>query len=156
MTAELDQLLKILEAQRKDKRIVFTNGCFDLLHAGHCHYLQKAKELGDILIVGLNSDSSIRRIKGAPRPIVPQDQRAFILSSLRSVDYVVIFEEDTPTKLIEAIKPDILVKGGDWSPESIPGRDFVESYGGKVITIPFEYQTSTSKIIERIKKLYCP
>ena len=156
MTAELDQLLKILEAQRKDKRIVFTNGCFDLLHAGHCHYLQKARELGDILIVGLNSDSSIRRIKGAPRPIVPQDQRAFILSSLRSVDYVVIFEEDTPTKLIEAIKPDILVKGGDWSPESIPGRDFVESYGGKVITIPFEYQTSTSKIIERVKKLYCP
>ncbi len=156
MTTELGQLLEILESKRKDKRIVFTNGCFDLLHAGHCHYLQKAKELGDILIVGLNSDSSIRRIKGAPRPIVPQDQRAFILSSLKAVDYVVIFEEDTPIRLIKAIKPHILVKGGDWKPENIPGRDFVESYGGKVITVPFEHDTSTSKIIERIKKLYCP
>ena len=156
MRVSLGQLLRILKSTKRDKKIVFTNGCFDLLHAGHCHYLQKAKELGDILIVGLNSDSSVKRIKGPPRPIIPEDQRAFILSSLKAVDYVVIFEEDTPIRLIKAIKPDILVKGGDWKPENIPGRDLVESYGGKVITIPFEHQISTSKIIERIKELYCP
>ena len=156
MRVSLGQLLRILNSTKRDKKIVFTNGCFDLLHAGHCHYLQKAKELGDILIVGLNSDSSVKRIKGPPRPIIPEDQRAFILSSLKAVDYVVIFEEDTPIRLIKAIKPDVLVKGGDWKPENIPGRDLVESYGGKVITIPFEHQISTSKIIERIKELYCP
>ncbi len=156
MRVSLGQLLRILNSTKRDKKIVFTNGCFDLLHAGHCHYLQKAKELGDILIVGLNSDSSVKRIKGPPRPIIPEDQRAFILSSLKAVDYVVIFEEDTPIRLIKAIKPDILVKGGDWKPENIPGRDLVESYGGKVITIPFEHQISTSKVIERIKELYCP
>ncbi len=156
MLVSLERLLEILkEERRKGKRVVFTNGCFDVIHAGHVDYLEKAKNLGDILVVGLNSDHSIRRIKGEKRPIIPQEMRAKVLSSLKPVDYVVIFEEDTPAKLIEAIKPDVLVKGGDWPLEKIVGKDFVESYGGKVLTIPFEYDISTSQIIEKIIKLYC-
>jgi len=155
MIISLEELLKILEKERKGKRVVFTNGCFDIIHAGHVDYLEKAKKLGDILIVGLNSDSSIRRIKGKKRPIIPQDMRAKVLSSLKPVDYVVIFEEDTPERLIKAIKPDVLVKGGDWELDKIVGRDFVESYGGKVLTIPFEYNISTTKIIQKIVEVYC-
>ena len=155
MVTSLDQLVEILEAIRGKKKIVFTNGCFDIIHAGHCHYLARAKSLGDLLVVGLNSDSSVRRIKGPKRPVIPQEQRALVLDSLRPVDYVVIFEEDTPQRLIEAIRPDILVKGGDWELDKIVGREFVESYGGKVVTIPFEHDVSTSKIIERILSLYC-
>jgi len=155
MILSLEELLKILERERKGKRVVFTNGCFDIIHAGHVDYLEKAKKLGDILIVGLNSDSSIRRIKGKKRPIIPQDMRAKVLSSLKPVDYVVIFEEDTPERLIKAIKPDVLVKGGDWELDKIVGRDFVESYGGKVLTIPFEYNISTTKIIQKIVEVYC-
>ncbi len=155
MIVSLDKLLESLEEERKDKKVVFTNGCFDLIHAGHVDYLQKAKALGDLLVVGMNSDSSVRRIKGEKRPILSQELRATVLDSLKPVDYVVIFEEDTPIKLIEAIKPDILVKGGDWKIEDIVGREFVESYGGRVVTIPFEYDISTTKIVERIIKLYC-
>ncbi len=155
MVTSLSQLIGILENLRDKRRIVFTNGCFDIIHAGHCHYLAKAKSLGDLLVVGLNSDSSVRRIKGPQRPVIPQQQRALVLDSLRPVDYVVIFEEDTPQRLIEAIRPDILVKGGDWELDKIVGREFVESYGGKVVTIPFEHDVSTSKIIERILSLYC-
>jgi rfaE bifunctional protein nucleotidyltransferase chain/domain len=156
MLVSLERLLEILkEERRKGKRIVFTNGCFDIIHAGHVDYLEKAKSLGDLLVVGLNSDNSVRRIKGEKRPIIPQDMRPKVLSSLKPVDYVVIFEEDTPAKLIESIKPDVLVKGGDWPLEKIVGRDFVESYGGKVLTIPFEYDISTSQIIEKIIRLYC-
>ncbi len=155
MVTSLDQLVEILEAIRGKKKIVFTNGCFDIIHAGHCHYLARARSLGDLLVVGLNSDSSVRRIKGPKRPVIPQEQRALVLDSLRPVDYVVIFEEDTPQRLIEAIRPDILVKGGDWELDKIVGREFVESYGGKVVTIPFEHDLSTSKIIERILSLYC-
>ncbi|RUM28035.1 MAG: D-glycero-beta-D-manno-heptose 1-phosphate adenylyltransferase [Aquifex sp.] len=156
MLVSLERLLEILKEERKKgKRVVFTNGCFDVIHAGHVDYLEKAKNLGDILVVGLNSDHSVRRIKGEKRPIIPQEMRAKVLSSLKPVDYVVIFEEDTPAKLIEAIKPDVLVKGGDWPLEKIVGKDFVESYGGKVLTIPFEYDISTSQIIEKIIKLYC-
>ncbi|RUM32269.1 MAG: D-glycero-beta-D-manno-heptose 1-phosphate adenylyltransferase [Aquifex sp.] len=155
MIISLEELLKILEKERKGKRVVFTNGCFDIIHAGHVDYLEKAKKLGDILIVGLNSDSSIRRIKGKKRPIIHQDMRAKVLSSLKPVDYVVIFEEDTPERLIKAIKPDVLVKGGDWELDKIVGRDFVESYGGKVLTIPFEYNISTTKIIQKIVEVYC-
>ncbi len=155
MLINLKELLKILERDRAGRKIVFTNGCFDIVHAGHVDYLEKAKALGDILVVGLNSDDSIRRIKGDRRPVIPQDMRARVLSSLKPVDYVVIFDEDTPLNLIKAIRPDVLVKGGDWEIDKIVGKDFVESYGGKVITIPFEYDISTSKIIQKITELYC-
>jgi len=152
----LEKLLELLEPCRREKRIVFTNGCFDILHAGHVDYLEKAKALGDILVVGLNSDSSVRRIKGEKRPVMPQEMRAKVLSSLRAVDHVVLFEEETPLRLIEAIRPHVLVKGGDWKPEKIVGREFVESYGGKVVTVPFTYDVSTTGIIRRILDLYCP
>lgn len=157
MILELDDLLKNLETVRAEgKRIVFTNGCFDILHAGHAYYLQRAKELGDILVVGVNSDSSIRRIKGEKRPIIPEHMRAYLLDSLKPVDYVVIFEEDTPENLIRSIRPHVLVKGGDWTLESIVGADFVLSYGGEVKLVDFFFDVSTSKIIERIAQLYRP
>ena len=150
----LNEVLKEIKPLRGKKKIVFTNGCFDILHAGHVHYLNECKKLGDILIVGINSDSSIRRLKGEKRPILPLELRAYSLSNLCSVDYVVPFEEDTPYNLIKKIKPDILVKGGDWELERIVGRDIVESYGGKVVTIPFKFDISTSKIIGRILERY--
>jgi len=150
----LNEVLKEIEPLRGKKKIVFTNGCFDILHAGHVHYLNECKNFGDILIVGINSDSSIRRLKGEKRPILPLELRAYTLSNLCSVDYVVPFEEDTPYNLIKEIKPDILVKGGDWEPELIVGREIVESYGGKVITIPFKFDISTSKIIGQILERY--
>jgi rfaE bifunctional protein nucleotidyltransferase chain/domain len=155
MIVELKELLEILEKVRGKKKIVFTNGCFDILHAGHADYLNKAKSLGDILVVGINSDASVRRIKGEKRPILPQQMRAYLLDNLKPVDYVVIFEEDTPLELIKAIKPDVLVKGADWDLERIVGADFVLSYGGRVERIPFSFDVSTSKIIERILDLYC-
>jgi rfaE bifunctional protein nucleotidyltransferase chain/domain len=151
----LKELLKDLEKNRKGKKVVFTNGCFDILHAGHVHYLNECKKYGDILIVGINSDSSIKRLKGEKRPILPLEMRAYVLSNLCSVDYVVSFEEDNPYNLIKEIKPDILIKGGDWLPDQIVGRDIVESYGGKVLTIPFKFDISTTRIIEEIKKRYC-
>lgn len=154
MILSLKELLEVLEKERQGKKVVFTNGCFDIIHAGHASYLKKAKELGDILVVGINSDSSIKRIKGEKRPILSQDMRAYLLDSLKPVDYVVVFDEDTPLNLIKAIKPDVLVKGEDWSLESIVGADFVLSYGGKVERVPFEFNISTSKIIERVLELY--
>lgn len=155
MIVELEELLELLEKVRGEKKIVFTNGCFDILHAGHADYLNKAKSLGDILVVGINSDASVRRIKGEKRPILPQQMRAYLLDNLKPVDYVVIFEEDTPLELIKAIKPDVLVKGADWDLERIVGADFVLSYGGRVERIPFSFDISTSKVIERILGLYC-
>ncbi len=147
---------KIVECEReKGKRIVFTNGCFDIIHAGHVDYLEKAKALGDFLVVGLNSDESIKRIKGPCRPINPQEYRKRVLEALKPVDLVVIFEEDTPERLIKEIKPDVLVKGGDWKIENIVGADFVMSYGGIVKTIDFVYDVSTTKIIEKIKRGTC-
>ncbi|ADO45039.1 rfaE bifunctional protein [Hydrogenobacter thermophilus TK-6] len=155
MIIELEELLRVLKEEReKGKRVVFTNGCFDILHAGHAYYLKKARELGDILVVGLNSDASVRRIKGEKRPIMPQEMRAYLLDSLKGVDYVVIFEEDTPERLIELIKPDVLVKGSDWDLKDIVGADMVLSYGGKVERISFEFNISTSAIIERIINAY--
>jgi len=156
MLLDFEDVERVISPLRDTKRVVFTNGCFDIIHAGHVDYLEKAKALGDILVVGMNSDASVRRIKGEKRPVVPQDYRARVLSSLKAVDYVVIFEEDTPLELIKRVKPHVLVKGGDWAVENIVGRDFVESYGGEVRTIPFEYDISTSKIIGRIIDLYCP
>jgi D-beta-D-heptose 1-phosphate adenylyltransferase (EC 2.7.7.-) len=155
MIVELKELLELLEKVRGKKKIVFTNGCFDILHAGHADYLNKAKSLGDILVVGINSDASVRRIKGEKRPILPQQMRAYLLDNLKPVDYVVIFEEDTPLELIKAIKPDVLVKGADWDLERIVGADFVLSYGGRVERIPFSFEISTSKVVERILGLYC-
>ena len=147
---------KVVECEReRGKKIVFTNGCFDIIHAGHVDYLEKAKALGDFLVVGLNSDDSIRRIKGSCRPINPQEYRKKVLEALKPVDLVVIFEEDTPERLIKEIRPDVLVKGGDWKIENIVGADFVMSYGGIVKTIEFVYDISTTKIIEKIKRGNC-
>ncbi|NPA52776.1 MAG: D-glycero-beta-D-manno-heptose 1-phosphate adenylyltransferase [Aquificae bacterium] len=145
----------IKSAKKEGKKIVFTNGCFDILHAGHVDYLEKAKALGDFLVVGLNSDKSISRIKGKCRPINPQNFRKKVLEALKPVDLVVIFDEDTPKRLIEEIKPDVLVKGGDWKVENIVGADYVTSYGGTVKTIDFIYDISTTKIIEKIKSGNC-
>lgn len=134
------------------KEIVFTNGCFDILHAGHVKYLKKARSLGDALILGLNSDSSVRKIKGPSRPIVSQKDRAVVVGSLSSVDYVVIFGDATPLKLIKAVRPDFLVKGADWEAGKIAGADFVKSYGGRVVVIPLVKGRSTTRLIRRISK----
>lgn len=149
---ELVEIRKKLKLE--NKKVVFTNGCFDILHAGHVDYLRKAKEKGDILIVGLNSDASIKRIKGNNRPIVPQDQRAFVIDNLKAVDYVAFFDEDTPYEIIKTIVPDVLVKGADWSIENIVGRDIVEANGGKVLNIEFVVQQSTTNIIKKILDTY--
>ncbi len=149
------EVLAIRAALKNEgRKVVFTNGCFDLIHSGHVDYLVKAKEMGDILILALNTDSSIKRIKGNNRPILKQDERAFIVSNLKPVDYVIFFEEDTPAKIIEEIIPDILVKGADWPIENIVGREVVEANGGEVKTIKFVNDQSTSNIIKIIKDRY--
>lgn len=140
--------------RRRGKKIVFTNGCFDLLHVGHVRYLRKAKQLGDILVVGLNSDRSVREIKGAQRPIVSEKERAEILSALECVDFVVLFDEPDPLRLISILRPHILVKGADWSKDRIIGRDVVEGIGGKVVRIPLVPHASTTGVIEKILKVY--
>ena len=137
----------------KRKKVVFTNGCFDILHKGHVTYLQKAKKLGDILVVGINSDASVRRLKGSNRPVNNEKDRAFVLASLSCVDRVILFTEDTPEKLIRKIRPDVLVKGGDWKKENVVGAPFVESYGGKVWLIPFVKGFSTTGLLAKIQKL---
>ncbi len=147
----IDELVEIRKQLKlQNKKVVFTNGCFDILHAGHVDYLNKSKELGDILILGLNSDSSIKNIKGEKRPVVPQNERAFILSNLKAVDYVTIFNEDDPYEIIKKLVPDILVKGADWKVENIIGRDVVENAGGKVETIEFVNMQSTTNIIKTV------
>lgn len=139
--------------KEQNKKIVFTNGCFDLLHLGHVDYLSKAKDQGDILVIGLNSDFSVKNIKGDSRPIQDQISRAKILASLIFVDYVVLFDAPTPYELIRTIKPDVLIKGADYKIEQIVGHDIVKSYGGKVMTIPFIEGYSTTQIIKKIKSL---
>lgn len=134
------------------KKVVFTNGCFDILHRGHLEYLQAAADLGDILVVGLNSDASVKRLKGENRPINNQNDRAFALASLVFVDAVIIFDEDTPLELIQRVKPNVLVKGGDYSIGNIVGADFVKNIGGEVQVIPFVDGYSTTQIIEKMKK----
>lgn len=134
------------------KSMVFTNGCFDILHAGHVLYLEQAKARGDVLIVGLNSDSSVTRLKGNNRPVVPQKERSLVLAALESVDYVVVFDQDTPYELIQLIQPDVLVKGGDWQPEDIVGSDIVLKRGGTVRSLSYQKGLSTTSIIERIEK----
>ena len=147
--AEAD--LRRLEAWRAaGERIAFTNGVFDLLHRGHVEYLEEARALGDRLVVGLNSDASVRRIKGPERPLVPGEERAELLGALECVDLAILFEEDTPERLIREVKPDVLAKGGDWTPDRIVGREFVESRGGRVVSVPLREGLSTTALIERI------
>ncbi len=151
----LDVLAAIVDAEKKKgKRIVFTNGCFDLLHAGHVKYLQKARSFGDLLVLGLNSDASVRRLKGEKRPLIGETERAHILAALDCVDFVVLFGEDTPLKLIETLKPVVLVKGADYTPEGVVGKNVVESYGGRVELVEFVDGKSTTNIIEKILKNY--
>ncbi len=136
--------------KQNGKRIVFTNGCFDILHYGHIKYLEDAKNKGDYLIVAVNSDSSIKKIKDPRRPVIGQSDRLKTVAALASVDFVVLFNEDNPLKLIKALRPDILIKGADWSKKKIIGADFVKSYGGKVITVNLAKNRSTSAIINKI------
>jgi rfaE bifunctional protein nucleotidyltransferase chain/domain len=151
----LNEIIVLRESFRKEgRKVVFTNGVFDIIHAGHIDYLIKARAMGDVLIVGLNSDASVRRIKGESRPVIPESQRAFVLSNIKPVDYVVVFGEDTPETLIENILPDILVKGADWSTDNIVGKDIVLKNGGQVKTIEFVNLQSTSNIIQTILEKY--
>jgi D-beta-D-heptose 7-phosphate kinase/D-beta-D-heptose 1-phosphate adenosyltransferase len=149
---DLRRIVNNLKA--KGKRIVFTNGCFDLLHVGHIRYLEEAKALGDILVVGINSDRSVRNIKGPLRPILPEEERAEILSGLGCVDYITIFDEADPLELISSLQPRILVKGGDWTKETTVGKEVVERSGGEVIILPFVQGASTSNLIEAILERY--
>jgi len=151
MLVERNEIKSITEKLKSDgNKIVFTNGCFDILHAGHVSYLKQAKEEGDILIMGLNSDSSVKRLKGNNRPINSEEDRALVLSALRYIDYVVIFEEDTPLNLIEIVQPDIIIKGGDYKPEDVVGKDVVEANGGKVVIIKFLEGRSTTNTINKM------
>ena len=134
-----------------DRKIVFTNGCFDVLHYGHVRYLLEARKLGDLLVVGLNNDDSVRRLKGSTRPVNGENERAFVLAALSRVDYVSLFEEDTPEELIKIVRPDVLVKGGDYTIDNIVGADFVQRNGGVVTTIPFVEGFSSTRIIEQLK-----
>ena len=141
------------EARRAGRRVVFTNGVFDILHPGHLRYLQQARALGDLLILGLNSDASVRRNKGPERPINPEAERAEILEALACVDAVVVFDEETPAEIIKAIQPDVLVKGADWAHDAIVGRDTVEARGGRVVRMAIEQGYSTTEIVRRIRAL---
>ena len=148
---EIQVAALVAEVRRTGRRIVFTNGVFDLLHPGHVRYLEEARALGDLLIVGLNADESVRHSKGPGRPITPQDERAEVLAALAAVDAVVVFPEDTPADIIRRIQPDILVKGANWPADQIVGRDTVEARGGRVVVVPVEPGYSTASIVERIR-----
>jgi rfaE bifunctional protein nucleotidyltransferase chain/domain len=148
-----EAILQFGPAKRNGRRVVFTNGCFDLLHPGHIETLEKSRGLGDALVVGLNSDRSVREMKGPGRPVMPERERAEILAALECVDGVVIFDEPTPREIIRALLPDVLVKGGDWASEQIVGRLEVEAAGGKVVSIPLVAGYSTTAILEKIRKL---
>lgn len=148
---EVEDFVADLRNERSLK-IVFTNGCFDLIHRGHVEYLEKAKTFGDLLFLGLNSDVSVRQLKGQGRPLMTESDRAFVLARLEAVDVVCIFDQETPFELISRVKPDILVKGGDYRIDEIVGRDIVENSGGRVVTIPLIKGRSTSALIEKIRK----
>lgn len=157
MTPKLKTFRRLVSLVSRDKKsgkkIVFTNGCFDILHVGHVRTLKKARALGDVLVVGLNSDRSVRQLKGAGRPLVGERERAEVLSALACVDHVILFSENTPERLIRTLRPDILVKGGDWKKEMIAGGRFVESYGGKVRPLNFVKGFSTTAFIQKVKRL---
>jgi D-beta-D-heptose 7-phosphate kinase/D-beta-D-heptose 1-phosphate adenosyltransferase len=153
----LSSLKRIVARLKKEgKKVVFSNGCFDILHVGHIRYLSRARKMGDLLVVGLNTDRSVRMIKGDKRPIVPEKERAEVLAALEIVDYVVLFDEPDPLRLIAALKPHILVKGADWSKEEIIGREVVEKTGGKVARIPLVPGSSSTNVIEKIIRAYGP
>jgi len=145
---------ELARLRNEEKKIVFTNGCFDILHVGHTRYLKEAKKAGDILVLALNSDASVRAIKGEKRPIIPENERAEMLASLEVIDFITIFSETTPLKLIEYLKPDVLVKGGDWAEENVVGSESVASWGGQVVIIPEIKGASTTNIVEKIRKIY--
>lgn len=152
MILEIDDFIEIREKLRSEgKKLVFTNGCFDIIHRGHVEYLNQAKSLGDILIVGVNSDRSVRGLKGDDRPVNTEKDRAFIIDNLKSVDFVVIFDEDTPINIIKKIIPEFLVKGGDWKEEDIVGWDVVKQNGGKVMSLQFIDNYSTTNIINKMR-----
>jgi D-beta-D-heptose 7-phosphate kinase/D-beta-D-heptose 1-phosphate adenosyltransferase len=146
---------KLEELRKKGKKIAFTNGCFDILHVGHVRYLREAKKTADVLVLALNSDSSVRSIKGEKRPLMNEKERAEILAALECIDFVTIFQELTPLELINYLKPDILIKGGDWPEEKVVGREEIKKWGGRVAIIPEVEGKSTTNIVEKIKKLYC-
>ncbi len=151
---DCEQLQAVLEsAKAKGRKVVFTNGCFDILHPGHVAYLEDAAAHGDLLVVGINTDVSVKKLKGSRRPINPEQDRALLLAGLGSVDYVTFFAEDTPLELIDALRPDVLVKGGDWPVERIVGHEAVLGGGGEVYSLPFREGYSTTRIIEKIKAL---
>ncbi len=154
LLALADLALKLQTLQQEGKKAVFTNGCFDLMHIGHTRYLTAARRAGDLLIIGVNSDASIQRLKGPKRPLVPLEERMEMLANFWFVDFVIPFEEDTPLNLITRLRPDLLVKGGDWPLESIVGREVVEAKKGRVFTIPLIPERSTSNLIERIVQRY--
>jgi D-glycero-beta-D-manno-heptose 1-phosphate adenylyltransferase len=150
----LNHAVEVVHAsKRQGKTVVFTNGCFDLLHPGHTRYLAEARRLGDLLIVAVNSDRTVRELKGSSRPVVPESERAEVLAALRSVDYVTIFDDLTPRHVIACMLPQILVKGSDWGPNAIVGREEVEAAGGKVVSVPVVGGYSTSALIDKIKTL---
>ncbi len=145
---------KVERLKREGKKVVFTNGCFDILHAGHTRYLREARKLGDALILALNSDSSVRSIKGPMRPIVPEAERAEVVAALDSVDYVTVFDELTPLELIEFLRPDVIVKGGDWAEKDIVGAEAVRKWGGRVAIMPEIEGASTTNIIDKVLQVY--
>ncbi len=147
-------MLAVLSRDREaGRRVVFTNGCFDVLHAGHVRYLAQARALGDVLVVGLNSDASVRRLKGAGRPVNPQDDRATVLAALRCVDHVVVFDEDMPVRLVGLVRPDLYVKGGDYTADALPEAPVVRRHGGEVRILPYLDGRSTSAILARIEAI---
>ena len=149
----LDNATRVVERARAvGQKVVFANGCFDIFHSGHALLLDRARALGDILVIGLNSDASVRRLKGESRPILEADKRARTLSGFSAVDHILIFDEETPLKIIEALRPDILVKGEDYRDREVVGRELVEAYGGRVELVPLEPDTSTSAILERLDR----
>ena len=152
---DLDELVRLLEPRRAvGEKVVFTNGCFDLLHQGHIELVRFAKQQGDILLVGVNSDASVRELKGPSRPILGQEERAGMLAALADVDYVVIFESLEVTPVVERLRPDVLVKGGDYKPEGVVGHEIVESYGGRIVLAPLVEGISTTDIVERVMDRY--
>jgi rfaE bifunctional protein nucleotidyltransferase chain/domain len=140
--------------RRAGRKIVFTNGCFDILHVGHVRYLEAARKIGDVLVLALNSDASVRSIKGEKRPLIPEQERAVVVAALESVDYVTVFSEPTPLALIEYLQPDVLVKGGDWAADQVVGREAVAAWGGQVVIIPAIQGASTTNIVEKINRVY--
>lgn len=154
MVCELKEFLKVRKSlKEQNKKLVFTNGCFDILHRGHIEYLMQAKSLGDYLVVGLNSDSSVKKIKDESRPINNENDRAFVLDSLKVIDAVIVFSEDTPYNIIKEIVPDYLVKGGDWTEDKIVGADVIKKAGGKVVSLKYVDNYSTTSTINKLKKL---